>query len=335
MPEDDPLIGRYRELNGSHAMSEIDDEYCRRVFVQIPDEADYPAARIRELMIAGSLPLPTYVLSDGTPMVHEDYLVPVRSAGGPDALEAWFKDHWGGEDAEVADEVWREYMGGRLASLRSSAPETIRERDQLVDEIRETAVEIAEDGVADVDGLEAAGVDMSGSEAEEESAKARLRRSVDALDDLLTPMTGYDRPRFGVPTVREEWVEMIRADHLSEDDAYRMTLSLNVLNHLGINLYSNLPAILSEAVANAWDADATRVDIDIDPTVDTVTVADNGVGMTRREINERYLNVGYRRREDKKNVAAGRVARVPTTGTGAHSTHRGPRSCHSRGYRRR
>jgi hypothetical protein len=40
-----------------------------------------------------------------------------------------------------------------------------------------------------------------------------------------------------------------------------MRLSLNVLNHLGLNLYSNVPAVLSEAVANAWDAEAHDVEI--------------------------------------------------------------------------
>ena len=40
---------------------------------------------------------------------------------------------------------------------------------------------------------------------------------------------------------------------------FTMSLSLNVLNHLGINLYSNIPAVLSEIVANSWDADATEV----------------------------------------------------------------------------
>ena len=42
---------------------------------------------------------------------------------------------------------------------------------------------------------------------------------------------------------------------------FTMSLSLNVLNHLGINLYSNIPAVLSEIVANSWDADATEVKI--------------------------------------------------------------------------
>jgi hypothetical protein len=30
-----------------------------------------------------------------------------------------------------------------------------------------------------------------------------------------------------------------------EKRRYKMTISLNVLNHLGINLYSNVPAVLS------------------------------------------------------------------------------------------
>ena len=42
---------------------------------------------------------------------------------------------------------------------------------------------------------------------------------------------------------------------------FTMSLSLNVLNHLGINLYSNVPAVLSEIVANSWDADAENVTI--------------------------------------------------------------------------
>ena len=42
---------------------------------------------------------------------------------------------------------------------------------------------------------------------------------------------------------------------------FEMTVDLNVLEHLGINLYSNIAAVLTEAVANAWDADASQVAI--------------------------------------------------------------------------
>ncbi len=76
---------------------------------------------------------------------------------------------------------------------------------------------------------------------------------------------------------------------------YRMTVSLNVLHHLGIGLYSNVPAVLSELVANAWDADANEVEVSIDPS-GHIVVADDGHGMTLDDINERFLKVGYRRR---------------------------------------
>ena len=83
---------------------------------------------------------------------------------------------------------------------------------------------------------------------------------------------------------------------------YRMTVDLNVLEHLGINLYSNIAAVLTETVANAWDADAENVEITIDTENKLVTITDDGVGMSIDEMNDKYLRVGYRRRdEDKQN----------------------------------
>lgn len=83
---------------------------------------------------------------------------------------------------------------------------------------------------------------------------------------------------------------------------FEMTLSLNVLHHLGLNLYSSMPAVLSEIVANAWDADATKVRIGLDaqpaPSDSTIVVTDDGIGMTRADLNQRFLHVGYRRRAD-------------------------------------
>jgi hypothetical protein len=78
---------------------------------------------------------------------------------------------------------------------------------------------------------------------------------------------------------------------------YKMRLSLSVLDHLGLNLYSNIPAVISEVVANSWDADATTVSIDIDKANGRITVTDNGIGMTVEILNDRFLFVGYRRRD--------------------------------------
>ncbi len=77
-----------------------------------------------------------------------------------------------------------------------------------------------------------------------------------------------------------------------------MGIELGVLDHLGLNLYSNMPAVLSEAVANAWDADAKKVTITIDKTKQEIVIRDNGSGMDLEDINERFLMVGYRRREE-------------------------------------
>lgn len=77
---------------------------------------------------------------------------------------------------------------------------------------------------------------------------------------------------------------------------YKMSINLQVLNHLGLNLYSNTSAVLSEVVANAWDADATQVDIKI--SGDTITITDNGNGMDLSDINHKYLTVGYQKRSE-------------------------------------
>ncbi len=90
---------------------------------------------------------------------------------------------------------------------------------------------------------------------------------------------------------------------------YQMTLSLNVLKHLGLGLYSNVPAVLSEVVANAWDADAEHVDITIDSKVGKITIKDDGHGMTVADANERYLTVGYERRRASGGATTPRLGR--------------------------
>jgi Histidine kinase-, DNA gyrase B-, and HSP90-like ATPase len=78
---------------------------------------------------------------------------------------------------------------------------------------------------------------------------------------------------------------------------YEMTVDLAVIESLGINLYSNAAAVLTELVANAYDADATSVSIEWKRAGDTISVTDNGRGMTVADINQRFLTVGYKKRE--------------------------------------
>ena len=84
---------------------------------------------------------------------------------------------------------------------------------------------------------------------------------------------------------------------VSSEHKYEITISLNVLNHLGLSLYSNTPAVLAEVIANAWDADATEVHVNFDRHENTITVTDNGVGMDQTDVNTKYLYVGYQKRD--------------------------------------
>ena len=91
------------------------------------------------------------------------------------------------------------------------------------------------------------------------------------------------------------------------ESPYRMTVDLNVLDHLAEGLYSSVAAVLTEAVANAWDADAKRVEINVDLDNDTISIVDDGIGMDQTAINEHYLRVGYRRRVEGETSPGGRL----------------------------
>jgi len=78
---------------------------------------------------------------------------------------------------------------------------------------------------------------------------------------------------------------------------------INTIQHLGISMYSKLPAVISELVSNAWDADANTVNIimdDRDPDHKKITVKDDGIGMSLEDINSSFLVIGRNRRTAEK-----------------------------------
>ncbi|MUV87809.1 hypothetical protein GJ631_14925 [Natronomonas sp. CBA1123] len=91
---------------------------------------------------------------------------------------------------------------------------------------------------------------------------------------------------------------------MTEDTELKMRFDLNVLKHLGLKMYTNLPAVISEYVANAWDALAETVHVEIpqnesmNPDYE-IKIIDDGTGMTKREINDEFLVVGRNRRQDE------------------------------------
>jgi hypothetical protein len=81
-------------------------------------------------------------------------------------------------------------------------------------------------------------------------------------------------------------------------DEYTFEIDFNILNHLGLGLYSSTPAILTEIIANAYDAEAENVYISIDTEKDKITINDDGHGMSSYDIQKKFLIVGYARRNE-------------------------------------
>lgn len=85
------------------------------------------------------------------------------------------------------------------------------------------------------------------------------------------------------------------------NEELEMTFDINVLEHLGLKMYNSLPAVVSEYVANSWDAGALSVDITTENTGDDqpllVRIIDNGAGMSFDEVNKKFLKIGRVKRD--------------------------------------
>lgn len=88
---------------------------------------------------------------------------------------------------------------------------------------------------------------------------------------------------------------------MENKNQFKLEVDLNVINHLGVGLYSSTPAALTELVANAWDADANEVHITIDKSNRSIIIEDDGHGMNAASIKNKFLNVGYSRRRQSIN----------------------------------
>ncbi|WP_210651089.1 GNAT family N-acetyltransferase [Nocardioides sp. SYSU D00065] len=185
---------RFVAVNGEHPMTAADDAYVREHFVPATDEA-------MALMLEDRLPLPSYVLGDGTAMVPAAHGRLADIAGGVDRLHDWFVAFWEG-DLETGQQEWARYLSGQHVALREVTPTRIKQAAERVAEA-------------------AAAVDLLRRDPHDPLGRGMLGEAVDGviavsgLDSLLLPMTGYDRLRFGGPTLREQWVDAPRAAFLT------------------------------------------------------------------------------------------------------------------------
>ncbi|HRQ87774.1 MAG TPA: TIGR02391 family protein [Bacteroidia bacterium] len=89
-----------------------------------------------------------------------------------------------------------------------------------------------------------------------------------------------------------------------------MSFDPKTIDHLGVKMYSQLPNAMAELIANAYDADAGLVTIYLWDGVDkSISVEDDGLGMTFDELNRKFLRIGRNRREEGETMTpGGRIA---------------------------
>ena len=86
--------------------------------------------------------------------------------------------------------------------------------------------------------------------------------------------------------------------------SYQMEFDVCAVKHLGSQMYSTLPPVIGELVANGWDANATKVEIEIpEKPIDEhseIVISDDGMGMSDEDVRNKYLIVGRDRREKEQ-----------------------------------
>lgn len=127
---------------------------------------------------------------------------------------------------------------------------------------------------------------------------------------------------------------LITFDEEGRPSAFKMQIHSGMLETMGHNMYSSIAKCLAEFVANAYDADAQEVKIDMDfeainnakaevrklakqekadkkrkdisaiydplPATITITITDDGHGMNAKEIQSRFMAITRNRREDER-----------------------------------
>lgn len=96
-------------------------------------------------------------------------------------------------------------------------------------------------------------------------------------------------------------------------EKFTMPFKPTTIEHLGLKLYVFLPPVMGELISNAWDADATKVEIKVPEGKITehseVIIRDFGIGIDSKSFQDEYLPIGRNRRKelDKDTSEKGRT----------------------------
>ena len=88
---------------------------------------------------------------------------------------------------------------------------------------------------------------------------------------------------------------------------YEIKIDKKIISILGPHLYGDMASIITEFIANSYDADADNCWITLKAgSSPEVIIEDDGIGMTPEDINDYFLDIGHDRREERSKTKKGR-----------------------------
>lgn len=99
---------------------------------------------------------------------------------------------------------------------------------------------------------------------------------------------------------------------MSEEKKLTMSFDPHTIEHLGVKMYSVLPNAIAELIANSYDAESPVVHIKLtdDENGKSIAVEDEGVGMSFDEINDNFLRIGRKRRQEDNGLSPNGLRKV-------------------------
>jgi hypothetical protein len=79
---------------------------------------------------------------------------------------------------------------------------------------------------------------------------------------------------------------------IKDRGTFSLSVRKEIVGHLSTGIYRNFALAIRELISNAYDADATEAKLKLDFDNKTIIVRDNGGGMDRDEINNKFLAIG-------------------------------------------
>ena len=104
-------------------------------------------------------------------------------------------------------------------------------------------------------------------------AQASLKALYDAKYDMIGVVTKHDKPKGkGMKLVAspvkefamEKGLKIYQPTKIKNNEELKFKFDIGIIELLGSQLYIQLPSIIVEFISNAYDADATEVEVIID-----------------------------------------------------------------------